>query len=275
MQADQNFPPTDEAAQSAQIRSAFRSTIDAQPPDARPRTLAPYDKRCDAMRTMPAPIEPLLRAEHADYFERPIEHSVHQIWFGDPARLERSKPSQWQQMAELFGYTYRLYTEDDVEMIRSIMPARNADLLELFLASHSYHAASDIARISLLEAFGGIYVDCDMRPPTVQGEYVDIAKVFPMRNIVLMTEVESRNIGSRVSLFAANGLLMAAKGHPLIRHLVDSMPDNVESMMAHGVTDSQGRGPPEFMTGPFFLSRSLAGAVTVLPFTYLKTLHVL
>lgn len=275
MLVDQPMPETLEQERRIEAVRAFYPASGLLAPDDSNRTFAPYDRRCVAMRTSVAPIDPIDHADEEDYFERPIERRVHQIWFGDRQAMASDKPELWQEMAERFGYQYRLWTEADMDELHAIMPPKNAALLDQFLHNHSYHSASDIARVSLLEAFGGLYVDVDMRPPRKHLELIDPARVIPMRNVVVMSEVNARDSGSRTSLFVANGFMAASAGHPLIRHLVASMPRNVEAMVRHGGADSRARGPAEFMTGPFFVTRSLAGAVTVLPFTYMKTIGIL
>lgn len=77
---------------------------------------------------------------------------VHQIWLGSPfpQKYKRWQKS-WRSMA---GWEYKLWTEKEIDELQLI----NQDLYDQAI---NYGQKSDIARIEILERFGGLYVDTD------------------------------------------------------------------------------------------------------------------
>lgn len=235
----------------------------------------PYDTAGDHMATRPAPIHPDSDAAQHAYFLRPIPKIVHQIWFGIPWRMDGRNTDMWQAFSQLYGYEYRLWTERDEDELRRIMPSEHFALYQHFLRMHDYHGASDVARLSILLAFGGTYVDVDMRPPTVDGKIIDLATLVPMQNIVFMTEKSSRNV-IESSMFVANGFIMSAPEHPLLQHLVATLVENCTALNQGPITSATSHVAvhPMYLTGPFFVSRSLAGIFSIMPFNYATAYHM-
>lgn len=232
--------------------------------------LAPYDEACDAMATQPAPALHWLRSGQTRFFDRPIERRIHQIWFGDKERMDDRKVATWRSHAEIFGYEHRLWQESDLAALKAEMPVDNYAILCAFLRDGEYCGASDVLRVYLLEHLGGIYADVDIAAPTLDGEPIDLADVVPMTNIAFMSEHQGRNIGHNVALFVANGFMMSSAHHPLMQHLVSSLPNNIAA-----VTQASAEYigiHVAYYTGPFYINRSLSGPITVLPITFLEQL---
>jgi mannosyltransferase OCH1-like enzyme len=209
----------------------------------------------------------------ARYFDAAIPKMVHQIWFGERARMCSARTAQWQRFSERFGYTYRLWSEADDSELALWMPPQSYDLLRRLRAGQQLHAASDLLRFSLLRHFGGVYCDADMSPPALDGALVDLASVMPMRGMVLLTENFALNVGNS-AMFFANGLMMAAPEHPVFVHLERTLPGNIEALYPGTLRSDAPIGAIDavYATGPAFLSRSLSGTFTTLPITYARRL---
>ena len=249
------------------------SLAQGQPmPQHRNPLLPPYDQKCEQMRTSVPPIAHALHHGQAGYFNRPIERHIHQIWLGNPALMDRRKVDSWREHAAKFGYTHTLWTEAHLDTLKALMPPENMALIEDLLRMRFYAGASDIIRTFVLEFFGGIYTDVDIKAPEYQNEIIDIASIVPLQNIVFMSEHHGRDVGNNLGLFVANGFMMSASHHPLMKHFVETVADNVRSL-------SENLGKNElidvpYATGPFFINRSLAGPITVLPITFLEDLQM-
>lgn len=83
-----------------------------------------------------------------------IPKKIHRIWLGSeiPASHERI----WEIWRDTFP-DYELNTWTEVELSRLGMP-------KYFHYAQTYAERSDIARIRVLNVYGGIYADCDVKP---------------------------------------------------------------------------------------------------------------
>lgn len=233
-----------------------------------PQLLAPYDERCESIRIPAFDKRAATRAPMGGF--APIPRQIHQIWLGPRAgRFDdtlASAVNKWRDYGLHLGYEHRLWTEADIAELKPSMRPQNAALVERFIATHAYHAASDILRLELLLIHGGVYVDCDFTPPTLDGAWVDFADFLPMRGTAFATEPNARNIG-KSALFVMNGFVMASDNHPQIAHLVEHMERQVSTWETERhMIDAQ------YTTGPFYLNKALSGAFVVMPHTFLQDL---
>lgn len=91
----------------------------------------------------------ILRSKHN---EPRIPMIVHQIWLGSPFPDKyKAWQKTWQSMP---GWQYKLWTDKDIEKFG----LQNRDL---YYASKNYGQRADIARVEILNRFGGLYVDVD------------------------------------------------------------------------------------------------------------------
>ena len=81
-----------------------------------------------------------------------IPSVVHRIWLGSPVPAEFEE--RWALWADL-GYERRTWQEADLDDLG--MPPH-------FGAARTFAERSDIARLEILDAVGGVYVDCDVVP---------------------------------------------------------------------------------------------------------------
>ncbi len=233
---------------------------------------APYDDLVDFMHAPPADVDAHLATESSaasggPYFSRPIPTTLHQIWFGDSADLLDADVLDWQAYAERFGYGYHLWTEDDDPTLRRMLGDEAFALMDGYRAARVFMAASDIVRYVLLDQLGGIYLDVDIPTPKgADGQALDLRQALPLEGLIVPLEGLVREVGNG-AIYLQNCMLMACPGHPIIHQMVVGMlPNHAKWRAALGSTD---RGV-WYMTGQHLLSRSLAGAFSVLPYAYLE-----
>lgn len=77
---------------------------------------------------------------------------IHQIWLGGPVPAQvEAWMKTWQHHHP--GWEHRLWTDDDLHWLR---------LRSQFEASPQYAIKADIARLEILQRYGGLYVDADV-----------------------------------------------------------------------------------------------------------------
>jgi mannosyltransferase OCH1-like enzyme len=83
-----------------------------------------------------------------------IPKTIHQIWWGYMPTNLQAHVMSWRRMAQLHGWEHRLWTLDDIKQLKLTNEAFfNKDW-------HITHK-TDVARMEIMERFGGLYVDCD------------------------------------------------------------------------------------------------------------------
>lgn len=226
--------------------------------------LPEYDVRCDKMCFKEIEIDPTVDLDQVRYFVKKTPKIIHQIWFGDPSRLDKQKVEQWQKYAEEFGYQYFFWSERNDYAAKSFMNSKNYELMHSLRSSGNLWSASDVLRYELIKHFGGVYVDVDFLPPARGGKFVDLEEILSFYGLTLMTEKYCRNIGTS-ALFAANGLIICPPNHPVICALVEQVYDNATQW--HSTVKECW---PMFETGPFLLNKLLTGSFNIVPCHYLK-----
>jgi len=230
---------------------------------------AEYDPACNSMSCKEANVDPIGNPLHENYFQKEVPNNIHQIWFGDKRKLKNQKTDLWQEYAQMFGYTYKLWTEDDDHLMQQFMKPENFTLMQQLRSQEEYASASDVLRYELIKKFGGVYTDCDFSPPTHNQKFVDLKKVIPFRGLTLMTEHDSRNIGNATALFVANGFIVAPPEHPILCSVVQQIYTNAMHWYTqNNLTHAQ------YTTGPFLLNKVLTGNVNIVPCKYLHSLRM-
>lgn len=227
------------------------------------------DPRCTGMPTRFAPLAP----SRQQAFGAPVPDIIHQIWLGDPEQLA-GRERAWQAYAELFGYRYRLWREDDLSSLK--MTADNRAIIDYELGQRDFWAAADVLRLEVLCQHGGLYVDVDFLPPRQEGRFLPLAQLMPMTNLTLVTEPFARDTGVHHGIFVCNGFLAASQGHPVMVHARDTVAENWSSFYRPRAGEApgapRGRGEAMYATGPFFLNRILRGAPNILMFSEIEEL---
>lgn len=93
-----------------------------------------------------------------------ISKIIHQIWFGPkppPLKIMNS----WRKYCDKFGWKYCLWDESMVERLnlvnRHIYDFYKSGCNGIFETPH-YHGMANIARLEIVNGFGGYYMDCDI-----------------------------------------------------------------------------------------------------------------
>lgn len=185
------------------------------------------------------------RGQIARLAREPVPRSIHQIWIG-------SKPAPagtqaWNRHALQHGYTYKLWREEDLRQIGVL----DNPIYQKLIAIGNFPGAVDVARYKVLEALGGIYLDCDWYPAR---EDISFHDLLPMMGLTAMPEDIPRNTG-KGSLLLANSMLLAPASHPVFTRLLDALEQ---------VWDEMPEAPVWWSTGPLiFTLMSRGGAVTL------------
>ena len=91
-----------------------------------------------------------------------ISKKIHQIWVGDrpaPYKIMES----WQRYCDKFGWEYCLWDESSIERLNLV----NKNIYNFYKYESKiqdtsrYQGMSDIARLEIVNQFGGYYFDCD------------------------------------------------------------------------------------------------------------------
>ncbi len=159
---------------------------------------------------------------------------VHQIWLGSPFP---EKYRKWQQTWQSIpGWEYKLWTDKDIEKLNLVNKS-------IYDASKNYGQRSDIARMEILERFGGLYVDVDfecLNPEmftTLHKAYDFYAGLEPL---------DLRKVSVN------NALIASVPGHPIVKGYIKKLK-NRWTLLRSGVTQEE-QNMIIFKTGPAFLS---------------------
>ncbi|AYV81026.1 MAG: hypothetical protein Harvfovirus14_7 [Harvfovirus sp.] len=182
-----------------------------------------------------------------------IPKILHQIWIGPkpkPRLLERSR-----EVMTRAGWQYKLWGFEEIEDLKMINNAQ-------YNAAKLYPAKADIARIEILERFGGVYLDADTH----------FIKPFD-ENILRANFVSAyENEVMRPGLIA-NGFIGVVPNHKIIRMIriaLGNIPiDYIVKMTARTMWK---------VTGPKLLTKVIMEAgnnddVLILPSYYLYPTH--
>ena len=91
-----------------------------------------------------------------------ITRKIHQIWIGDrpaPYKIMES----WKRYCNKFGWEYHLWTESSIEKLNLV----NKHIYNFYKNESKiqdkfrYQGMADIARLEIINKFGGYYFDCD------------------------------------------------------------------------------------------------------------------
>lgn len=209
---------------------------------------------------------PTGRPPHHD--AEPIPRTIHQVWFGDPAIFDDARAQSWQAVAQTFGYSYHLWTEEDDQAIAATFGSDMLAYIDELRRLNRYDAASDVLRYCLLEHFGGMYFDIDVPAPTRRGVLLDPALLWPMEGLVLVSEHDTREVNNS-AFYAINAVMMSAPHHPVMTALVDSLLINRAHQADPIRRYSAG---PTFLTGQGLVTATVRGTTTFIPGGYLEGL---
>lgn len=129
-----------------------------------------------------------------------------QIWLGDDP-----PPIRWiESWASCHPtWDHHLYREDDID----VLGLQNRALYERLLEAKVYDAASDVARVEILDRLGGVYVDAD----SVCLKPLDGA---PFLGSAFFA---TREIHERGGYFVTNAFMGSEPGHPILRRYIAAL----------------------------------------------------
>lgn len=174
-------------------------------------------------------------------FRWTIPHIIHQIWIGKPA------PKKIKEMMETFSvdyvkkHPYCRYILWDEEKLNDLDMINH----DIFEKEKSNDCKSDIARLEILNKFGGIYVDAD----TI---WLGNKSILSLQNqishgILIAYEKDGEKIGSGYlkadTKRCANGVLGATIQNPIIAYFIGQTRKSYLENRKYGVVASTG---PDF-----------------------------
>ncbi len=158
------------------------------------------------------------RKQMAQLNREPVPRILHQIWLGNlevpPATVA------WAEHCKKHGFEYKLWREAD---LKHFGIEEHPAFVEM-LKNGDYPGAVDVARYFVLEAVGGIYLDCDWYPAH---DGLSLADVLPLMGLSALAEDTPRNTGVG-SLMLTNSYIAAPKGHPVFTCILKALPEVVQ-----------------------------------------------
>lgn len=163
-----------------------------------------------------------------------IENTVHQIWVGDSYKATWNMMYSWKRYCDRFGWEYKLWTENELETV----PMKNKKLYDLYKTNNDYHGMSDVARIEILNKYGGIYSDCDF-----YNWGNDIRELIDCDHNMLMASTEHLypEYNKRkyikyidfdgnlpMAFHLSNGYLMCKKNNNILSYMLDVMQESFD-----------------------------------------------
>lgn len=168
------------------------------------KTLYPYPSLVDH-RTIQDSLVNNIELRTAEWFidQKHIPKIIHQMWIGDPAK----RPDKWINTWKVDGWEHRLWTETEIDELK----LKNRKQYDYYYNSGQYHGASDVARLEILEKYGGMYIDADTeRLRDFTGDYL-------YADIFAVNESDIREgLGHRI----ANGIIGCQPHSPTIKEYI-------------------------------------------------------
>jgi hypothetical protein len=157
-----------------------------------------------------------------------IQKNIHQIWFGNNKKPPQKIINSWIQFAKKFGWKYYFWNEMQFEKLN----IKNIEIYNFYKNRLDYHGMSDIARIEILNQYGGIYSDVDFF--NMQN---DVENIISLNSDMLISSSEHcypkksqqhmkfNDFSGRVdcSFHIANGFLIAPKDNNILSFMLDEM----------------------------------------------------
>ena len=175
-----------------------------------------------------------------------IPRRIHRIWLGGPMPPEVAEYGQrWKELHP--GWQVRTWRDWDLPALRHQV---------CFDLATTPAASADIARLELLQRFGGLYVDTDAEP---------------LRPFDPLLEESTCFLGREDDRWIATGVIGATPHHPFVNRLLDRLGRSVLSNPG---------APPNEVSGPKFVTAVYAelpvserAHVTVYPPAYFYPYH--
>lgn len=144
-----------------------------------------------------------------------IPKIIHQIWVGDQSKRPQFCMDTW----KMKDWKYKLWTEDEIEELQ----LQNQELYDYFYEKKIWHGCSDVARIEILNKYGGIYIDADTERLAPIDE---LLKFDRLTGRTAINEIETRDffaVWSNRDDRIANGVIASVKNHPILTNYIEEM----------------------------------------------------
>jgi len=140
----------------------------------------------------------------ADAFVQPffpdIPKIIHQIWIGDQSKKPEFLMNTWKQE----GWEYKLWREKEIDDLGLV----NRKLYDYYVAKGQLYGASDVARIEILEKYGGVYIDADTE------RLLDISPLLSNQFFAVESNMKER---------IANGIIGSVPQHSILKSYIIKM----------------------------------------------------
>jgi hypothetical protein len=157
-----------------------------------------------------------------------IQKNVHQIWLGNRKLPPKKIMQSWINYCEKFGWKYHLWTESEIDKIN----LKNNYIYQHYKSRNDFHGMSDVARIEIVNQFGGLYCDVDFF-----SWQTDIEKFTPLNHDMFIgcTEndypkrsrlhMEFNDFPGRTNcaFHLANGFFIAPKDNNILSFMLEQM----------------------------------------------------
>lgn len=223
---------------------------------------AVFDPQCEAMIAEPPELEALLAGGPVPYFDAPIPRV---IWLIDLCHAPEVV-SAWRRAWHAYGARMHYEIRDVGPEPASPKGVAGQDIASApILESRDCWVAQKMAGWHALQAHGGVWVSPSLAPPVESGEFIDFARLTPLRGLCVVTSARPQHLRrSRSGLTVSDTLVMAAAHHPVIEALVRQFPTH------RAILEATSPGIHEaYVAGHVLLSRVTSGALTVLPRAFL------
>lgn len=156
-----------------------------------------------------------------------IPETFHFMWFGGEIPQELAMyPISWINRHP--GWQVQIWNENNLPALRNQDLFDNAEEIAGDCAGQ---LRADVARLEVLEEFGGVYVDCD---------FECLKPITP-----LLDGVECFAAWEEQDKWINNAIFGSVPHHLFLRDLIKNLPDNVERKKRHR---------PNVMSGPQFVT---------------------
>ena len=171
-----------------------------------------------------------------------IPHIIHQIWLGGPI------PNPIKEMMETFSVEYVKKNPGSRYILWDDRKLNNLKMInrDIFDKEKKHDCKSDIARLEIINKFGGVYIDAD----TV---WLGSKSILSLQNmlshgIMIAYEKEGKRIGNKYlnseTKRCANSVLGSTIQNPIIAFLIGQIKKSYETNRHEGVVASTG---PDFV----------------------------
>lgn len=201
---------------------------------------------CPTRRRFPCPLTLDLTREIARHNRWEIPREVHQVWLG-PKRYPSWYRRAWEAWCARYGYAYACWGHERLKTLG----IETSQAYTHFISRENYTGASGVARLIVLLAKGGIYVDMDIAPIDLG---VPLHDLVALMGLCCLPAGHLKDHGHGAFDFR-NGILCSTREHPILSRYAAAIDGSVLGQPA---------APAWWSAGGCLLTASIAGSVALL-----------